>query len=155
MVVASGVVDAVVPALAGALAGGAAGVVGSFLVNRYELTRRHRVELLTDLLPSLMNELEKVGETNYVVVIDLAQRVSQHALVARGLTRRDRRFSDEINRERLGAVFANAAIVEPTRARNPAAVEETNIKARAELEDHLEELYATARRYLAWLRDRF
>ena len=92
--------------LIGTVIGGALAIAGSVFVARYELTRRHRVNIHLTLLPALLSALR--GQ-RLAPAIELADQVAREAAVA---SRRDRTEAQTI-RERTEAARAAKANVKP------------------------------------------
>ena len=93
-------------ALIGTVIGGALAIVGSVSVARYELTRRHRVNIHLTLLPALLSALR--GQ-RLAPAIELADEIEREAAVA---SRRDRVEAQTI-RERTEAARAAKANMKP------------------------------------------
>ena len=92
--------------LIGTVIGGALAIAGSVFVARYELTRRHRVNIHLTLLPALLSALR--GQ-RLAPAIELADQIEREAAVA---SRRDRIEAQAI-RERTEAARAAKASVKP------------------------------------------
>ncbi len=92
--------------LIGTVIGGALAIAGSVVVARYELTRRHRVNIHLTLLPALLSALR--GQ-RLAPAIELADQIEREAAVA---SRRDRIEAQTI-RERTEAARAAKASVKP------------------------------------------
>ena len=92
--------------LFGTVIGGALAIAGSVFVARYELTRRHRVNIHLALLPALLSALR--GQ-RLAPAIELAGEIEREAAVA---SRRDRIEAQTI-RERTEAARAAKANVKP------------------------------------------
>ena len=92
--------------LIGTVIGGALAIAGSVFVARYELTRRHRVNIHLTLLPALLSALR--GQ-RLAPAIELAGQIEREAAVA---SRRDRMEAQTI-RERTEAARAAKANVKP------------------------------------------
>jgi hypothetical protein len=92
--------------LIGTVIGGALAIAGSVFVARYELTRRHRVNIHLTLLPALLSALR--GQ-RLAQAIELADQIEREAAVA---SRRDRIEAQTI-RERTEAARAAKANVKP------------------------------------------
>ena len=92
--------------LIGTVIGGALAIAGSVFVARYELTRRHRVNIHLTLLPALLSALR--GQ-RLAQAIELADEIEREAAVA---SRRDRIEAQTI-RERTEAARAAKANVKP------------------------------------------
>jgi hypothetical protein len=92
--------------LIGTVIGGALAIAGSVFVARYELTRRHRVNIHLTLLPALLSAFrgQKLAQA-----IELANEIEREAAVA---SRRDRREAQTV-RERTEAARAARANVKP------------------------------------------
>jgi hypothetical protein len=92
--------------LIGTVIGGALAIAGSVFVARYELTRRHRINIHLTLLPALLSALR--GQ-RLAPAIELADQIEREAGVA---SRRDRKEARAI-RERTEAALAAKANVKP------------------------------------------
>jgi hypothetical protein len=92
--------------LIGTVIGGALAIAGSVFVARYELTRRHRVNIHLTLLPALLSALR--GQ-RLAPAIELADQIEREAAVA---SRHDRMEAQTI-RERTEAARAAKANVKP------------------------------------------
>jgi hypothetical protein len=129
-------------ALIGAIVGGGLAIAGSVFVARYELTRRHRVNIHLTLLPALLNALR--GQ-RLAPAIELADEIEREAVVA---SRRDRSRAQRVL-ERTQAARAAKTNVKP----GSATLADSD-EGRA-FETALGDAVDAAESYGRWLADRF
>jgi hypothetical protein len=128
--------------LIGTVVGGALAIAGSVFVARYELTRRHRVNIHLRLLPALLSALRS---QRLAPAIELADEIEREAAVA---SRRDRMHAHTI-RERTQAALGAKANVRPGSAK---LVETEEGHA---FETALGDAVDAAESYGKWLEDSF